>query len=98
MAKESFLCNRQFERRFKERMGISPKLLSRIARTHKAFRIKYRHPKMDWLSVALLCGYHDYQHLAKEFQDFAGTSPNLYLLEDDQAPERLLGEQDSSLL
>lgn len=97
LAKESFLCVRQFERKFKERMGISPKLYARIARVYKAYCIKYHYSEMDWLSVALVCGYHDYQHLVKDFQDFAGVTPNLYLLEDNQSPERLSGELDSSL-
>ncbi len=96
-AKESFLCTRQFERIFKERMGISPKLFTRIARMNKAFRLKYNHPGQDWLSIALDCGYHDYQHLAKDFKDFAGVNPNSYFLEDNHAPERLFGLRDSSM-
>ncbi|MEX6689340.1 helix-turn-helix domain-containing protein [Danxiaibacter flavus] len=98
LARESFLCTRQFERIFKERMGINPKLFSRIARAYKAYRIKYQHPELDWLGIALFCGYQDYQHLVKDFQDFAGVPPNLYLLEDSKAPERLLGVRDLSIL
>jgi AraC-like DNA-binding protein len=98
-AKESFLCPRQFERKFKERMGVNPKLFARIARVNKAFRIKYRAPGDDWLSIALACGYHDYHHLVKDFHDFTGLSPNAYLLEDlNKSPERFFGLQDSSLL
>jgi AraC-like DNA-binding protein len=98
LARESFLCSRQFERKFKERMGISPKLFARIARANKAFRIKYYHPHEDWLRIALACGYHDYQHLVKDFQDFAGLTPAAYLSEDlTNAPERFFGQRDSSL-
>lgn len=98
LAKEAFLCSRQFERKFKERLGISPKLYARIARINKAFRIKYNNINEDWLTIALMCGYHDYQHLVKDFQDFAGVTPVNYLVEDTQAPERLFGLQDSSFL
>jgi AraC-like DNA-binding protein len=97
LAESSFLSPRQFERRFKQRMGIGPKLLARIARLTKAFGIKYNHPDLDWLSVALLVGYHDYQHLAKDFRDLAGATPTAYFQEDTKAPERHFGLLDSSL-
>lgn len=97
LARESFLSTRQFERRFKERIGVSPKLFARIARMNKAFRIKYNHPEEDWLRIALCCGYHDYQHLVRDFKYLADASPNAYLSEDDHAPERYFGLKDSSL-
>lgn len=97
MAQSSCLSTRQFERKFKERIGISPKLYTRIARLTKAFRLKYHQPELDWLSIALWSGYEDYQHLAKDFQALAGSSPGYYLLEDHKAPERFFGLQDSSL-
>ncbi|MBL7697151.1 MAG: AraC family transcriptional regulator [Chitinophagaceae bacterium] len=99
LAKDSFLCTRQFERKFKERMGVSPKLFTRIARANKVFQTKYLYPDRDWLRAALECGYHDYQHLAKDFIDFAGVTPAEYLLQDEKnAPERLFGARDSSLI
>jgi AraC-like DNA-binding protein len=98
LAEECFLCSRQFERKFKERMGISPKLYARIARANKAFRIKYHQPNVDWLDIVVACGYHDYQHLVKDFLDFAGVTPAAYVLEDiKKAPERIFGIKDSSL-
>ncbi|MBC3787675.1 AraC-like DNA-binding protein [Spirosoma sp. LMG 31448] len=96
LAEATCLCPRQFERLFNKRMGVAPKLFSRIARLHNAYRIKYTRPTLDWLSIALACGYHDYQHLAKDFQRFAGTTPNNYAREDGMAPERLFGMSDSS--
>jgi AraC-like DNA-binding protein len=98
LAKDSFLCTRQFERTFKQRMGISPKLFSRIAKVNKAFRIKYNYPCDDWLSIALACGYQDYQHLVKDFKGFSGVLPTTYFLEDTKSPERFFGYRDSSLV
>ena len=40
LAKETCLCLKQFERKFKERMGISPSLFVRIARFDRAWRMK----------------------------------------------------------
>ena len=84
-------------RLFKERIGISPKLMLRIARMTRAFKMKYLHPDEDWLRIALSCGYHDYQHLSKDFVQLAGANPNTYFLEDSRAPERFFGVRDSSL-
>ncbi|ULQ54914.1 hypothetical protein KJS94_09715 [Flavihumibacter rivuli] len=37
------------------------------------------------------CGYHDYQHLAKDYREFANGSPNDFFREESKAPERVLG-------
>jgi AraC-like DNA-binding protein len=90
LARQTCLCPRQFNRKFKERMGISPKLYSRIVRFYHAYQYKQKHTAEDWLSVAVLFGYSDYQHLAKEFKEFAQVTPCLWIAEDDQSPERIL--------
>ena len=46
---------------------------------------------MDWLSIALSCGYYDYQHLAKDYREFTGTTPVVFYQTDQKAPERLFG-------
>lgn len=97
LAESSCFSPRQFERLFKERMGVSPKLFIRIARMTKAFSLKYNHPELDWLSIALYCNYHDYQHLARDFKELAGVAPTAYFTEEQDAPERYFGLQDSSL-
>ncbi len=68
LAKQSFLCPRQFNRKFTERMGFGPKLYSRVVRFHNAYQYKEKHPHDDWLTIALLFGYADYQHLVKYFK------------------------------
>ena len=81
----------QFERLFRQQMGVSPKLYARIVRFDHAFRLKETAPALDWLGVALHAGYHDYQHLVKDFQQFAGATPPQMLAENAQAPEKRLG-------
>jgi len=91
LAKESCLSSRQFERKFKERMGVAPSLLARLVRFDRAFKMKNATPGKDWLSVAVQCGYYDYQHLVRDYKDFTGLTPTAFFQTDNQAPERIFG-------
>ena len=95
LAKKSYQSTRHFERHFKERMGISPKYFLKVLRFENAFRMKNRNPQLDWLSIAVNCGYYDYQHLARDYKDLTGLTPNQFHLMDLKAPERLFGEADT---
>ena len=90
LARESCLCTRQFNRKFTERMGVGPKFYSRVVRFYKAYQYKEAHPQDDWLSIALLFGYVDYQHMVKDFKEFAQVTPNFWINQDNQSPERIL--------
>jgi AraC-like DNA-binding protein len=94
LADQSCLSPRQLQRVFIERMGIGPKLYARIARFDKAFRMKNNHPHLDWLTIALACGYNDYQHLVKDYKEFADVTPSTYYLQDSKAPERCFGRYE----
>lgn len=90
LADQACLSYRQFERTFQDRAGISPKLFTRIARFNRAYTLKEAQPTLDWLSVALTSGYADYQHMVKDFKEFAGVTPVALLQADARSPERLL--------
>ncbi len=90
LAAEACLSPRQFERNFVARVGLSPKLFARIARFDRAFRLKEKLPALDWLAVAVQCGYYDYRHLVRDFREFAGTTPPL-LLAAENAHTRVAG-------
>ncbi len=95
LAKESCLSVRQYERKFIERMGIAPRYFSKIVRFENAFRIKNKYPHLDWLSIAVQCNYHDYQHLAKDYKQFTNQTPTDFHLLDNASPERKFGESDT---
>ena len=95
LARESCLSTRQYERKFVERMGVSPKHFCNIAQFEKAYRMKNKFPHFDWLTIAIHCGYYDYQHLSKAYQKFTQQSPTEFHLLDLQAPERKFGEPDT---
>ena len=90
LAKESCLSIRQFQRQFSERIGVSHKWFCRISRFDKAFRLKANRPHLDWLRIAIETGYHDYQHLSKDFIEFADTLPNS-LIHEAAHPTGILG-------
>lgn len=90
LANQACFSPRQFNREFTERMGIGPKLYSRIIRFYKAYQYKEKYPQKDWLFIAIWFNYTDYQHFVKDFQEFAGVTPNLWVNEDNYSPERIL--------
>ncbi|WP_026994106.1 helix-turn-helix domain-containing protein [Flectobacillus major] len=95
LASESCLSLRQFERKFIERVGIPPKYFHRIVRFENAYRMKNKYPHLDWLTIALQCGYYDYQHLVKDYKEFTKATPTHFHLLDLSAPERKFGEADT---
>lgn len=90
LAIQACLSPRQFNRQFTERIGIGPKLYSRIIRFYRAYEYKEMHPSADWLTIAVLFDYADYQHMVKDFKDFAGVTPAIWINEDNRSPERIL--------
>lgn len=94
LAKESCLSAKQFKRKFSERTGVNPKTYSRIIRFAKALNIRNAYPTIDWLRIAIECGYFDYQHLVKDYKDFTGQTPNEFHLLENNSPERALGLTD----
>ena len=77
MAADSGLSIRQFERRFKEFSGFSPKLYSRLMRFHNS--VKYFGSQTPLLQIALECGYYDQSHFINEFKEFSGFNPKEFL-------------------
>lgn len=66
---------RQFERRFRHEVGISPKLYARIVRFEAALQRKVVHPESRWIDVAHALGYHDQMHMVHDFQRLSAGSP-----------------------
>ena len=90
LAEHACLSPRQFNRTFTERLGVGPKVYSRLIRFHRACRFKEAHRGVDWLTVAINFGYTDYQHLVRDFKQFTSATPARWAREDERSPERLL--------
>ena len=94
-AAESCLSLRQYERKFMERMGVSPRYFNKVIRFENAFRMKNKYPHLSWFVIAIKCGYYDYQHLVKDYQAFTQKTPTDFHVLDLDSPERKFGEADT---
>jgi AraC-like DNA-binding protein len=76
LANTACLSNRQFERVFKDRIGLSPKFFSRLVRFANAWVAKESTPTLSWIKIAHQCGYYDQMHLIRDFKEFTGINPS----------------------
>lgn len=95
LAQKACMSVRQFERVFKERMGVSPKFFIKVTRFENAYRMKNQFPNLDWRSIAFDCGYYDYQHLVKDYKALTQQLPNDFHQQDLGSPERVFGVADT---
>nr|WP_293836733.1 helix-turn-helix domain-containing protein [uncultured Arsenicibacter sp.] len=91
------LSIRQFERKFRERVGVSPKLFTRIARFSHAYQLRTNQPDRSWTDIAYACHYYDPTHLVKDFQQFAGTSPGQLFADDTAFRQFFAGYETSGI-
>lgn len=70
-----YLCERQFERKFKATVGVTPKTFSSITRFANTKEVLRSATNESLFSIALECGYYDHAHLIREHKRFAGDSP-----------------------
>jgi AraC-like DNA-binding protein len=71
----------------REHLGLPPKLLARIIRFSRAREMLEREGGARyWADIAFECGYYDQAHFSRDFREFAGTSPTIYL--QQRTPDR----------
>lgn len=70
------LSPRQFDRRFKEYAGFSPKSYLRLIRFQDA--IKQYGSNKSLTQIALECGYYDQSHFIHDVKTFTGYHPSFY--------------------
>ena len=73
VAREVGLCERQLERRFLARVGITPKRFATLRRFERAVALARTTASLT--SVALQAGYYDQSHFIREFRRFTGAAP-----------------------
>jgi AraC-like DNA-binding protein len=84
---------RTLQRRVIEEVGVPPKMVHRVARFRRAFRLLDRTPLGRWAAVAAATGYYDQAHMIRDFRDFTGASPQEFF-RTDPALSRTFAEGD----
>jgi AraC-like DNA-binding protein len=78
VARVANLSFKQLERLFHRHVGVGPKTLARIRRFSHIFA-QLEALGGNWAQIACECGYADQSHLARDFAQFAGTTPGALL-------------------
>lgn len=74
------ISRRYLEKKFLEKVGISPKYYARIKRFSTLSNEIAHNQQIDWQQVVLQYGFHDQSHLFKEFMEFNQMNPTQYHL------------------
>jgi AraC-like DNA-binding protein len=77
ICKELFISERHLQRLFKQYVGLSPKLYSRIIRFNYIFQL-LNEGKISWLEITYHSGYFDQSHFIRDFKAFTGVDPSKY--------------------
>lgn len=80
---------RQFERKCKDRLGMSPKTYARISRFSKAYNLFLNNNVPTWTEIAHHAGYYDQMHFIKDFKEFSKNTPSIISKEVQQEKIRL---------
>jgi AraC-like DNA-binding protein len=72
------LSAKRFIERFKIEVGVTPKRYCRIRRFQQVVARAHRGQDVDWVGLALDCGYFDQAHFIHDFRSFAGVTPTSY--------------------
>lgn len=71
------ISERQLERQFLKRVGVSPKLYARIIRFSYIFELMQKQDQ-SWSDLVYQSGFYDQSHFIKNFKEFTGEDPSAY--------------------
>lgn len=79
LARELGYSRRRLSGRFNEELGLSPKAFARVLRFERATERLMRDDGSRFAEIAQDCGYYDQAHMNRDFREFAGVSPSVYV-------------------
>lgn len=91
IAKEVGISQRQLERHFQQKVGVSPKFYCRIIRLQKILNAVRQEDSANLSNLALAFGYYDQAHFIHEFKEFSGKSPGAFLQDENRMAELFSG-------
>lgn len=78
LAGNACLSRKQYERLFREEVGMNPKEYARVVRFQKALRM-LQCGSRDYAGIAWRCGFSDQSHFIRDFRAMSGYSPKSLL-------------------
>jgi AraC-like DNA-binding protein len=92
---ELCVSRRYLERKFTEKVGLTPKQYCRVVRMAHISNIVAHHEEIDWQDLVYKGGFHDQNHFIKDFKALNTLSPTKYHQEHSELI-RLLGSKKNS--
>lgn len=77
MARAAGVSRQHLSREFRERIGIPPKLYTRLVRFQSGMVYAGSRARVDWARAAIDIGYADQSHMIAEFRQFTGLTPQM---------------------
>jgi len=84
LLKDSCMSRRSFERKFFQKVGLSPKYYARVRRIGYLLSFVAGKRTADWPKIFSECEFYDQAHFIKDFKEFTGRSPQQYLKENTE--------------
>jgi AraC-like DNA-binding protein len=75
LAEELGWSHRRLIARYRDMVGLPPKVVARIVRFERLTALLAADPSADWATAATACGYFDQAHLAREVRELADITP-----------------------
>jgi methylphosphotriester-DNA--protein-cysteine methyltransferase len=75
LAAELGWSHRRLIARYRDSVGLPPKLVARIVRFERLTAHLARSATVDWAAAAAACGYFDQAHMAREVRELADMTP-----------------------
>ena len=79
LADQASLSQRRFIQLFRNEVGLTPKLFSRVIRFQHVLAALEKIINPDWLEIALTAGYFDQAHFIHDFREFSDLTPSEYM-------------------
>lgn len=80
----AFMSRRNFERKFLEQVGVSPKYYARMRRVGRICQLMNTSQTLNWQYFTGEGDYYDQAHFIKDFKDFMGVAPSVYAKENTE--------------
>lgn len=89
------VSERQWQRRFKTEVGVSPRMLQSVLRFRRVFDA-IEHPETSgWVEAALSAGYFDQPQMARDFRRFLGCTARAWAAQKAGLARSLAAAPDS---